>query len=294
MTIQSRVSRKSMLFLTLLAAAIGCLLCLAGRADARVYWALLGGFGGEGEIGRANLDGSGKDRHFIHGAVGPVAIAVDDRHVYWINADGGTIGRARLDGSKVDQDFIDGIGGFPRDLTVADGYIYWTIGETVQAPASIARAKLNGTGVDLDFIAFDQPADFSTPTEIEVQGGYIYWTNAYPVYTIARARVDGSELDQSFITGLKNPFGLAVTDSYLYWGNRGTHSISRASIDGTGTEIDFIPDTGRIGSIAADERFLYWPHDDDIIRARLNGSKVKTLIPHAPAYSVAVDGLGPR
>ena len=263
-----------------------------GARRRRVYWADLGGFG-EGEVGRANLDGSGKDRKFIRGAIGPVAVTVDHRHVYWINGDGGSIGRARLDGSRVDQNFIGGVG-FARDLTIAGGYIYWSIGSTISGEASIARAALDGSEVDRAFIAFDEQASFSTPTEIELRGDYIYWTNAYAEYTIGRARVDGSEVNQRFITGLRNPFGLAVTDSYIYWSNRGTRSISRANLDGTAPEIEFIAKTGQISSLAADERFLYWPHQREILRARLNGSQIKTLISRAPADSVAVDGRGPK
>lgn len=278
--------------LTLLAATLCWLLAAPGRADAYVYWANLGGFG-SGELGRANLDGTEKDRKFIRGAIGPVAITADAHHVYWINGDGGTIGRARLDGSKVDENFIRGVG-FARDLTISGGKIYWSIGETIGGGTSIARADVDGSHIDLNFIPFHDPAHFSTPSELEVHGDYIYWANSYADYTIGRARIDGTDLDQNLITGLNNPFGLAITNTHIYWSNRGTRSISRANLDGTDPEIDFIPKAGRISSLAVDEKYIYWPAQRGVMRTRLDGSKAKELIARAPAISVFVDGLGPR
>ena len=130
----------------------------AARADAYIYWANLGGFG-EGQIGRAQLDGDHVDRKFIRGAIGPSAITVDNRHVYWINADGGSIGRAKLNGTKVDQDFIKRVG-FAYDLDISGGRIYWTRGQTISTDASIARASLDGSDVERNFIQFDDPARF--------------------------------------------------------------------------------------------------------------------------------------
>jgi len=43
-----------------------------------VYWANYG----SGTIGRANLDGSRVDRHFIKAGDSPAGLAVDGRHVY--------------------------------------------------------------------------------------------------------------------------------------------------------------------------------------------------------------------
>ena len=62
--------------------------------------------GSSDTIGRADLDGSHVDHHFIHGADYPYGVAVDSGHVYWANYDGATIGRAELNGSHVQESFI--------------------------------------------------------------------------------------------------------------------------------------------------------------------------------------------
>ena len=230
----------------------------AARADAYIYWANLGGFG-EGQIGRAQLDGDHVDRKFIRGAIGPSAITVDDRHVYWINADGGSIGRAKLNGTQ-GRPKLHQRGRLCLRPRHRRRSIYWTRGQTISTDASIARASLNGSDVERNFIQFDDPARFSTPAELQVQGGYIYWANAYKTSSIGRARIDGSEVDQTFIRGgLRNPFGLAVDDTHIYWTNRGTRSISRAKLNGGNVIIDLISGVGRVSTLAIDGPFLYWP-----------------------------------
>jgi hypothetical protein len=64
-----------------------------------------------GNIGRANLDGTGSDQSFINGGSGPYGVAVDGAHVYWANNTANTIGRANLDGTGAEQSFITGAGG---------------------------------------------------------------------------------------------------------------------------------------------------------------------------------------
>jgi hypothetical protein len=58
--------------------------------------------------------------------------------------------------------------------------------------------------------------------------------------TIGRARLDGTEVDQSFILG-RNPAGLAIAGDYLYWSNPfGGGTIGRARLDGTDVNQAFI------------------------------------------------------
>src|SRR5262249_31600962 len=71
---------------------------------AHVYWTNTQ----QGEIGRANLDGTTVDPSFISGAGTPTDVAVDAAHVYWSNEGTLTrtgqvsgIGRAGLAGSGV-------------------------------------------------------------------------------------------------------------------------------------------------------------------------------------------------
>ena len=70
--------------------------------------------------------------------------------------------------------------------------------------------------------------------------GHIYWANASG-NTIGRADLDGTDVDQSFISGASGPSDVLVDGQYIYWGNATgctedgacDGSIGRAHLDGT-------------------------------------------------------------
>jgi virginiamycin B lyase len=68
-----------------------------------IYWTTAGA------VGRAELNGTEVDLHFIAaGDSNAYGVAVDGQHLYWANLRAGTIGRANLDGSSPDPGFISG------------------------------------------------------------------------------------------------------------------------------------------------------------------------------------------
>jgi hypothetical protein len=101
-------------------------------ADGRhIYWT-----DGSGEIGRANLDGTGVEPSFIAtGDAHPFGVAVDAEHVYWTNLIADTIGRASLDGSSADPGFITGPS-TPVGLAV-DSLPYATATAVACSPAGV-------------------------------------------------------------------------------------------------------------------------------------------------------------
>jgi hypothetical protein len=69
-------------------------------------------------IGRADLDGSHVDQHFID--VRAQGLAVGAGHVYWSTFPTGVIGRARIDGARVEKHFARGVS-HAHTLAVAPG-----------------------------------------------------------------------------------------------------------------------------------------------------------------------------
>ncbi len=251
---------------------------LADRAEAFVYWTE----GPIGTLGRANLDGGGKNLAFISRLNKPQGMAIDSTYLYWVTGLG-NIARANLDGTGVDENFV--IGAFALGLAVDSNYIYWTI----SGHDKIARANLDGTGVNPNFINTVVYA-----TGVAVDSAHIYWTNS-GINSIGRADLSGLNINQTFITGGQNPQGLAVDSAYIYWVNATSGTIGRANLTGGGINQSFIF-AGKPEWVAVDSASIWWTNAAPfyaIGRANLNGTGInQTFIDTlSPATGVVVNAL---
>ena len=89
---------------------------------------------------------------------------------------------------------------------------------------------------------------------------YVYWTN-WDINAIARANLDGTGVDQSWIEGCWIPWGIAVDENYVYWSNALEifGSIGRANLDGTGADPFWITWCSESYGVAVDQGHVYWP-----------------------------------
>jgi virginiamycin B lyase len=214
-------------------------------APVYLYWA-----SGKTTIGRARLDGTGVEQSFVSGTGrGPCGVALDREHIYWGEEPGGkvgspdtggAIGRANRDGSGVNAEFIPTPRHHGCGVAIAGGYIYWTSTACWLSPRPRA--------------------------------GNCWWSPSSPA-TIGRANVDGTGVDDQFITGLAiprspafqtaDPCGIAVAGKYIYWRNAAESGkpvpIGRANLDGTGVNKHFITGVpnGFCG-IAGAGGHIYW------------------------------------
>jgi hypothetical protein len=211
----------------------------AGTVGGGIFWtqSLHGREEEQGSIGRARLDGSGADGHFIVGAKAPAGVALDGGYVYWANYGSGTIARAKLDGSDVDKRFITGADD-PIGVAVDSRHIYWTNSGVDPNSGTIGRANLDGSGVNQHFIRAGD-----SPLGLAMDASYIYWTHRYwnrdltrRGDAIGRANLDGSGVNQHFIDASNNLTGVAVNGRYVYWSNSGEDTIGRANLDGTAVD----------------------------------------------------------
>ena len=133
-----------------------------------------------GTVGRAAINGTGKNVNFISGPPGPLpcGVAVDSGHVYWADIDNSGapayIGRAGLDGNNVEAHFVTIPGtSFPCGVAVNAANIYWTEPGLFGGGTRIGRANINGGGTaDPSFIG-----EGSEPCGIAVFGLQLFWAN---------------------------------------------------------------------------------------------------------------------
>jgi virginiamycin B lyase len=123
---------------------------------------------------------------------------------------------------------------------------------------------------------------------------YVYWTNDTDG-TVARANLDGSGVNQSFITGANaGNDTVAVDGHHIYWTNT-NGTIGRANLDGSATNQSFITGaSAESAGVTVDGQHIYWGNDRDntIGRANLDGSGVNQSFITAAAFpgGIAVDG----
>ncbi len=216
-----------------------------------IYWA--NDNAGVFSIGRANLDGSGANPNFISGtAISGVVFAVttDGTYIYWTD---GTryIGRVRVDGSAAVAHFIDmGSGHAPFGITAYGGVLY--VGESAQI-MSVSSAGSPAPTVFTSISGF-------AGTSLAAANGYVYWTenilgNPTPDGVIGRERVNGTGLDENYVSGLTYPTGVATDGNELYWVDHTAGAIGRATVGSPGAtnvQPTFISDTGGPWGVAID------------------------------------------
>jgi len=112
---------------------------------------------------------------------------------------------------------------------------------------------------------------------------YVYWTDTESG-TVARADLNGENVNQSFISGGGEPDGIVTDGGYIYWSNYSGGSIGRATLAGTEVNQDFITGLSEPSGLAASGGHLYWADfgTDSIARATLTGTELEPeFIPEA-------------
>ena len=210
-------------------------------------------------------------------------------------------------------------------MAVDGAHVYWVSKYSDSAPGppdlaspgtgAIGRANLDGTGVDPNFIS-----GISLPAGgVAVDGSHLYWTS-YAQFllvlyhgpipgTIGRANLNGTGVQENFISTHPTDEGVAVDEAHVWWaysapGGTGptpgaasalVDGIGRANLDGTGAEFVVEPGGALARAIAVNDTHVYWTGGPLIGRSNLDGSSViQCFITGTDARGgVAVDALGP-
>jgi hypothetical protein len=195
--------------------------------------------------------------------------------LYW--EDSGGIARANLDGTNIVAQLVSLNGSAICGMTADRNYVYWM--DRAGSAGGVGRARRDGTGVDNSFITLVSwpPGASYLPQCVAVDGAHVYWTAFLSQVpggpgVIGRANLDGTGVQESFISGIGNVgCGLAVDDGHIYWVSTDGW-IGRANLDGTGVNRDFIYGAGC--GVEVDGGHIYWRSATGIGRANLDGTGV--------------------
>jgi len=144
---------------------------------------------------------------------------------------------------------------------------------------TIGQASLDGPDIVLGVNQSLIPG-CNFPYGITTDSQHIYWCNSGDTgpaaNTIGRANLDGTDVNQSFISGAVSAHGVAVGQQ-VYWTSYSENAIGAANLDGTGANPAFI--TGISGNpygLAVDSQYIYWTavNGGTIGRANLDGTGV--------------------
>ena len=141
-----------------------------------------------------------------------------------------------------------------------------------------------------------------------VDDKYIYWSQENSLQpggepggdTIARARLDGSGVEQDWILPDRistEISGLAVDANHIYWsgGDAETSSIGRANLDGSAENSSFITGIYPTG-VAVDAGHVYWSDQvsDTVGRANIDGTGADPAFITGPGPTGSRPGRGRR
>ena len=132
-----------------------------------------------------------------------------------------------------------------KSCNVTVQYAPTTAGQTTATLAANAIRPVASTSISL------------TGTGVAVAVRHIYWANLN-TNTIGRADLDGSNPNQSFITGASTPRGVAVDAEHIYWANSFTDTIGRADLDGANPNQSFITGASKPRGVTVDAEHIYW------------------------------------
>jgi len=176
----------------------------------KMYWAL----GTDGEIRKADLDGSNSESIYSDASKRIYGVAVDpcNNHLYWTEKEAGVPANDRIRRSDLDgNNIIDLVSG-PTDLDnptgitldIEGGKIYWAQDGVVLTSQSIRRANLNGS--DPEELVDNNYALQPMEVAIDKPAGKMYWTDkSYDA--IFRANLDGSNPERVLSTNVYQPAG---------------------------------------------------------------------------------------
>lgn len=167
-------------------------------AGGKIYWA-----DDAGNVSRANLDGTGLERQFLHindGQMRGIAFNNKTNTIYFYEVNNEDLYSANADGSGVGK-IITGAYGYSIFVDELNNKIYY---EDRNKPA-VMQANLDGSGI---VKIADAPSTRIYGMGIDYHDNKLYWADR-DKNIIRRSNLDGTA-NESFLSNLKSPRGVFI------------------------------------------------------------------------------------
>ncbi|XP_061594512.1 low-density lipoprotein receptor-like [Cololabis saira] len=213
--------------------------------------------------------------------LGPVAVLVSNRTLYWAHQGRGSIYRISLDEKPQVPVLVLNAHGSVSSLAVdwIHQLLYWSSVER----GSVNVALLDGSSQYQLIIGLDKPSAVAVDPLL----GFIFWAQCGSSPNIERASLDGQQRVALVTSSINQPVALSLDmpRQLLYWFDQGTRSISRINLDGRHrkTVVESNGFLDRLFGLAVFEGFLYWGEEvtRSICRAsKHNGINLEILASH--------------
>jgi hypothetical protein len=287
--------------ITLLAAALALSFVTATTAETRLYWSDHRDFGIHGYVDSTDPDGSNRRNVLklpVNHIVWGIAVEPARGELYWGQQFGVGPGSVYSIQRSSFTGCVQLLRTPNRTLSIAlDGprnKMYWVENTSASAEGVVYRANLDGSEpeVFLDGLTAMQAV------ALDPIGDPVYWAE---LTRIARANLDGSNIETVVIENFPGDLELDVIASKVYWHT--AQAVKRAGLDGSDPEVIVLATDQQIRAIGLDpiEGKVYWsgygdPPPTYIRRADVDGSNVEIVVSpdvRAPSLVIA-DDIGPQ
>jgi len=196
--------------------------------SARIYWVDRA----DGNLGRANLDGSGQSTAFCSGLTTPDDLVLGNGNMYWTEPTANRIRWSGMGSCNPQTVPISGGVNEPIGIALANNKLYWS----EFSGGRVKRANVSGGSAETLVTGLNAPLEIA----LDVDAGYMYIIDSQentPGYggRIVRAPLNGGGFT-TIVNNLDNPRGIALDldSDHLYWIDFGTSKLQRSDLSGNG------------------------------------------------------------
>lgn len=234
-------------------ASPGTTLIRLATNDTHVYWTEFAG------IHRVPKPGGTAEKLASGGNY--VGLTTDDTHAYWtvFSTGPGRVGRVPLAGGNP----VTLVNNVPKssDIRVTDTTVYWMHENGIDAKPK------SGMG----FVSHVAQTD-GVPWAMEVDGGSIFYLErAQPAGSLKRVFLSNPLHPVTLVTGLVEPYGLALDDTHAYFTDKGEGVVWRVEKDGSNPQQIYTTPKVPTG-IAVDEEHYYVGLADRVVQRAKDGA----------------------